>query len=68
MVAITCIIALIAGISIPTAGVSIGTLVAMIFTGRWIAVVNHFFLKKLKQARTAAYIKLFDEKGVENVT
>jgi len=62
-----CIISLITHRGILELGVGFGTLAAVILTGRWMALVNHFFLNKYNQVYKSAYIKIFDNKDDEAV-
>lgn len=62
IVAITVIIALLFDKNIMDAGVGPGTLATMLLTGRWIAVVNHFFREKMQNLYKSAPIRWLDSK------
>lgn len=61
------IISLITGRGLLELGVGFGTLATMLLTGRWMALVNHFFLHKFNQIYESSYIKVFDNKDDEAV-
>lgn len=48
-------------------GVGFGTLAAVILTGRWMAVMNRFFLVRFTRVYKGAYIPVFDNKDEEAV-
>lgn len=62
-----CIIALITKRGVLELGVGFGTLAAVVLTGRWMAIVNHFLLKKFNAVYENNYIKIFDNKDDEAV-
>lgn len=67
LVACVVIIALITHNSILECGVGIGTLVPMVLVGRWMSLINHFFLDKFDHIHDHGYIRIFDEKGNDRV-